>query len=187
METNTFVVAMIVIAAIAIVGFLFWKQSRSREIRTRFGPEYDRVVQAEGSPARAEAVLMKRQQTVAKYKIRRLTQEERAECAGEWRAVQERFVDDPRQAVVKADELVNRALRARGFPAGDFERQADDISVEHPAVVEHYRAAHRLGLANSATTEDLRSAMKHYRSLMEDLLSTTLGQLEGKTNAKASI
>ena len=73
----------------------------------------------------------------------------------------------------EADRLVIAVLRERGYPMDDFEQRAADISVDHPDVVENYRAAHGISLANDqdrASTEDLRQAMVHYRTLFERLL-----------------
>jgi len=61
----------------------------------------------------------------------------------------------------------------RGYPMADFEQRAADISVDHPVVVENYRVAHEIALRHSrgeASTEDMRKAMVHYRSLFEELL-----------------
>jgi len=72
--------------------------------------------------------------------------------------------------------LVNEVMQARGYPMGNFEQRAADISVDHPIVVENYRAAHDIALRHSrgqASTEDLRKAMVYYRSLFDELLSDT--------------
>jgi hypothetical protein len=64
-------------------------------------------------------------------------------------------------------------MRDRGYPVEDFEQRADDVSVDHPEVAENYRAAHALAVANTqglASTEDLRQAFVHYRSLFAELL-----------------
>ena len=73
----------------------------------------------------------------------------------------------------EADALVNEVMAARGYPLGDFDQRADDISVDHPHVVSHYRAARDLAAmqaAGKSTTEDLRQALVHYRALFDDLL-----------------
>ena len=61
-------------------------------------------------------------------------------------------------------------MRERGYPVEDFERQADDVSVDHPEVVEHYRSAHAIRSQKRASTEDLRQALVHYRALFTELL-----------------
>jgi len=177
MTTSTVIILVLAIAVIVLAAVMLFQRQKTQKLKTKFGPEYDRLVDKEGSPRRAEAVLDARQKRVAKYQIRHLSREECDGFAEKWRLAQERFVDDPRQSVAEADQLINEALRARGFPMGDFEQQAADISVEHPQVVEDYRAAHEVAVRDrqgKATTEDLRLAMRHYRDLFEHVLDTRL-------------
>jgi hypothetical protein len=90
-------------------------------------------------------------------------------------------VDDPRAAVNHADGLVQRVMQARGYPVGDFEQNAIDLSVEHPRVVENYRIAHEVAVRDSegrGSTEDLRKAMICYRELFEDLLGKRMEKPE---------
>jgi hypothetical protein len=64
-------------------------------------------------------------------------------------------------------------MEARGYPVGDFEQRAADVSVDHPTVLEHYRAAHEIARRHAqgqASTEDLRQAMVNYRTLFAELL-----------------
>jgi hypothetical protein len=64
-------------------------------------------------------------------------------------------------------------MAARGYPAADFAQRTADVSVNHPVVVDHYRAARASAVRNDAgdaTTEDLRQAVIHYRALFEELL-----------------
>jgi hypothetical protein len=87
--------------------------------------------------------------------------------------LQGRFVDDSKNAVVQADQLVRELMQKRGYPMGDFERRAADISVDHPAVVEHYQAAQAIAVRDGrgeADTEELRKAVVHYRALFDELL-----------------
>ncbi|HEY7334832.1 MAG TPA: hypothetical protein VH639_08105 [Bryobacteraceae bacterium] len=175
--------AIAIIVVIVIIVFVaLWQRDRSRKLRAKFGPEYDRLVQQErGDKRRAEAILMDRQRRVGKLNIQRLSPEAANRFAGEWRMVQETFVDDPRGAVSRADMLVNEALQARGYPMGDFEQRAADISVEHPGVVENYRIAHDVAAhaqSGHATTEDLRKAMQRYRNLFEDILDVPVTHRE---------
>src|SRR5690348_1375675 len=132
------VAAVIVIAVIAMAA----RQRRTTALRQRFGPEYDRVVQAREGRRPAEADLRDREKQRARLDIRPLPEDVRARYAEQWRNVQERFVDQPAEAVVAADSLVHSVMEARGYPMGDFDAQADLVSVDHPAVVENYRAAH---------------------------------------------
>lgn len=166
------IVAAIIIAAVVMAR----RKQRSAQLKQHFGPEYERTLQQHGDPAKAEAVLAEREARVHKFTIRDLPATERAAYADEWAAVQRRFVDDPSMAVSEADRLVNRVMNSRGYPMGDFDQRADDISVNYPGVVQNYRAARDIALRHSngrASTEDLRQAMVYYRSLFDELLGPT--------------
>jgi hypothetical protein len=182
MTTSTVIILVLAIAVVGLVAVLALQRRKTHKLKSKFGPEYDRVVEKEGNPRRAESILESRERRFAKFNIRHLSREECNRFAGEWKDVQERFVDDPHRAVALADNLVNEALRARGYPMGDFEQQAADISVEHPRVVENYRAAHDVAVRDRrgrASTEDLRIAMQSYRSLFELVLDTQVVHHEG--------
>lgn len=176
----TLLVIAIVAVVVAIVVAL---RMRTKKLRSRFGPEYDRVVREQGNTLKAERELEHREKRVGNFQLRRLSEQESSELAREWHAVQAKFVDDPRAAVADADRLVHRAMKARGYPiAGEFEMRVADLSVDHSFVVEHYRAAHEIAVRdgrNAASTEDLRLAMKHYRALFEDLLGRNVEELTG--------
>lgn len=180
MTTVTWIILIIAVAAIVIAGLMAWKVRHTRQLRSRFGPEYDHEVQVRGSAGRAEKELDDRTRRVEKFHIRPLTQQECDRFAGEWRNAQERFVDDPRGAVAQADDLVHAAMKTRGYPVDqEFDERAADLSVDHPVVVEHYRAAHVIALRdsrNQVSTEDLRAAMMHYRALFEDLLNRRVSE-----------
>lgn len=166
------VIVLVVILVAALV-FTMVRKRRSQQLRERFGPEYDRVVRKEGDAKKAEQVLEFRQKHRAKYNIRPLSPTDRSSFMYRWNEVQARFVDDPPGAVTLADSLVTDVMQARGYPIADFEQQAPDISVDHPVVVENYRKAHDIALRHGrgqASTEDLRTAMVHYRSLFQELL-----------------
>jgi hypothetical protein len=148
------------------------RKRRTEALQQRFGPEYQRAVREKGE--RAEAELLERQKRVEKLSIRELSSAERERFITDWRGVQSRFVDDPRAAVRDADELVTRLMQTRGYPMSDFEQRAADISVDHPRVVDNYRAAREIAIRQQrgqATTEDLRNAIIYYRSLFDELLS----------------
>ena len=174
----TVIVAVIVaVIVIAVISFFLARKRRSQNLRKRFGPEYDRVLKKEGEVRRAEGVLEMRARHREKFELRPLTGETRAQFGERWRMVQSRFVDDPKGSVAQADELVSEVMVARGYPLADFEQRAADISVDHPVVVENYRAAHDIALRHSrgqTSTEDMRNAMVHYRSLFEELLEDSL-------------
>jgi FtsZ-interacting cell division protein ZipA len=181
------VIAVVVIAVIvvAVIAFLASRKRRSRQLRERFGPEYDRVVRQEGDPRKAEGVLEFRQKRREKFHIRPLSGSDRSSFAVRWNEVQARFVDDPRGAVTVADSLVTDVMQLRGYPIGEFEQRAADLSVDYPLIVDNYRAAHDIALRHSAgkaSTEDLRQAMVHYRALFQELLeeSKTETRIERK-------
>jgi hypothetical protein len=128
--------------------------------------------------------LEKRAKRVAKFQIHALTAEERSRYVEDWHREQSLFVDDPLAAVNHADTLVQDVMQCRGYPLGDFDQNATDLSVDHPRVVEHYRIAHEIALRegqNRGSTEDLRKAMLSYRILFEDLLDQTVEKPEEVT------
>jgi len=172
-QTLTIVVVAAVLVLVGIAAWAFMSRQRRAQLQKRFGPEYDRTVQAVGSPAEAEAVLKKRAARVDRFKLHPLNREQAEAFAQEWRRVQARFVDDPNAAVGEADNLVTQVMTARGYPIEDFERRAEDVSVDHPKVVENYRTARSLMQRRErgeASTEELRLAVVNYRALFDDLL-----------------
>ena len=170
-------VAVIVVVAIIVVMAAVWfvmRRRRTDALRQRFGPEYERVAREQG-PQRADTILAEREKRVEKLSLRRISLEERDRFIIRWREIQSHFVDDPAGAVTDADLLVGQLMEARGYPVGDFEQRAADISVDHPLVVDNYRAARAIALRHrrgEANTEDLRNSVIYYRSLFDDLLET---------------
>jgi hypothetical protein len=168
----------LVAAVILVVAMLAWLYVRRRKtttaaLRQRFGPEYERAVREQGSERRAEAQLADREKRVEELKIRDLDPTERERFSGQWHSLQSRFVDDPKGAVTEADTLVSSLMQTRGYPVADFNQRAADVSVDHPRVVTNYRSAHEVALRlgkGEASTEDLRTATIHYRSLFEELV-----------------
>ena len=168
----------LVAALIVIVAVLAWlyvrkRRSTTEDLRQKFGPEYDRAVLKHGSERKAQSKLEDREKRVEKLNIRDLDPMEHERFSKRWETVQSRFVDSPKGAVAEADDLVSSVMKARGYPVSDFDQRAADISVDHPRVVENYRSAHEIALRvgkDAATTEDLRTAMIHYRSLFEELV-----------------
>ncbi|MGD0364635.1 MAG: hypothetical protein ABSC93_27470 [Bryobacteraceae bacterium] len=164
-------IAVILIAALAAIAFM--QKRRTNSLRSRFGPEYDRAVRDYGGRMRAEKALEHRTERTENYKIRALTTVEQQRFSDEWRITQSHFVDDPRLAIREADHLVCEAMRTRGYPMADFDRRAEDLSVDHPHVIRNYRAARAVAVAEQegrASTEDLRQAMVYYRNLFDELL-----------------
>lgn len=172
-NTTAIVIAVVVIVVLLAAAFLVWRRrEQTGKLRDRFGPEYGRAVEETGSRSKAEAELRERQARVAALPLRDLSPEDRARFGDAWTRVQAEFVDDPAASVVHADVLVGDVMKARGYPVADFDQRAADISVDHPVVVENYRAAHEIAMrhtAGQATTEDLRQGMVHYRRLFEEL------------------
>lgn len=161
---------VVIVVLLAAVGMLAYRQRRSAQLREGFGPEYDRVVEARGDQGKAEAELRERRERRDSYDIRPLDPDAQARYASRWQQTQARFVDHPASALAEADVLVSEVMRERGYPVDDFERQADDVSVDHPEVVEHYRQAHAIQTQDAASTEDLRQGLVHYRALFAELL-----------------
>lgn len=166
------VLALVIVAAVV---WVFYRTKRQR-LQEHFGPEYDRAVQrAGGSREEAEAELSEREERVTQFDIRPLTPDEHNRFSKSWRSVQERFVDEPAAAVAEADRLIKEVMRARGYPVGNFDQQASDLSVNHPVVVENYRAARDIAQRSErdqATTEELRRATVYYRTLFDELLES---------------
>jgi hypothetical protein len=163
------VVAVVVLLAAVVVG----RRRRTQRLKQRFGPEYERTVSATGERQAAEKELAERERTRDKLDIVELPATTRQEYANRWRTVQSAFVDDPSSALGDADRLVTEVMRARGYPVDDFDRRAADVSVDHPTVVENYRAAHAIHVAQQhgdIGTEAQRQAFVHYRALFEKLL-----------------
>ncbi|HEV8118281.1 MAG TPA: hypothetical protein VGQ32_07130 [Thermoanaerobaculia bacterium] len=173
--TVLLIVVAIAVIALAVTAWMVIQKARTRRLRGRFGPEYDRAVAQAGDRRKAEDELESRRKRVAKLKLTPLTPEQQNRFGREWAAAQARFVDDPRGAVGDANRLVKEVMQARGYPVGDFDQRAADISVDHPIVVTNYRAAREIAIraeAGKATTEDLRQAVIHYRELFQELLAT---------------
>ena len=169
------VIGVLVALAVIAIAFVLTQKRRTDELRGKFGPEYDRLVRQTGDARNAERELGDRVHRVKELHIKPLSAEYRNRFADAWRSDQARFVDDPKGAVVEADRLVADLMQARGYPVGDFEQRAADVSVDHPHVVQNYRAAHDIAVRErrgEASTEDLRVAMVHYRALFEDLLDS---------------
>ena len=188
MDQGTLIAIVVGVLVLAVIGWLVWQRQRSEALRERYGPEYARTVNELGDTRRAESELIRRQERVAALDIRPMNAEMQNRFHQQWRAVQARFVDDPKGAVTDADALVEDAMRTRGYPVSDFDQRAADLSVHHPRVVENYRAArdiahrHRRG---EATTEDLRQAMVYYRGLFQDLLEDREHEAEPRREAAA--
>jgi len=172
MPLTHLIVILVIAIALAALAAVFLFQMRTKRLRTRFGPEYDRAVLETGSRLKAEAELQRLEKRVSAYPLFPLSSADRDQFQQSWRTIQGQFVDDPGGALADADHLLIRVMSARGYPMNDFEQRAAEISVDHAAVVQNYRAAHDIAIRQSrreATTEELRQGMIHYRALFDEL------------------
>ncbi|MEO6797099.1 MAG: hypothetical protein ABI401_13100 [Candidatus Dormibacter sp.] len=175
MNSTTVMVIVAVVVLIVVIALISMivRRGRSQRLKSRFGPEYERTMQETGNRTKAEKDLESRQKRREQLEIKPLDPGLRERYAREWHQVQADFVDAPSDAVRGADQLITQVMRERGYPTDNFEQRSSDVSVDHPGVVEDYRTAHKMSMANRenrASTEDLRLAMTHYRSLFDDLL-----------------
>jgi len=176
MNTTAFIIigGVILIAIVAFAAMGALRKRRSERLRTRFGgAEYDRALQEGGSRRTAEAGLNKRTDRVESFRIQPLHPGDRARFVESWSKLQARFVDSPGGAVTEADHLLGEVMSTRGYPVSDFEQRAADLSVDYPLVLENYRSGHGIAVrqaSGKASTEELRQAMIHYRTLFDELV-----------------
>jgi hypothetical protein len=166
---------LLIAVVVAAVAMLLWAASKARrsKLRDAFGPEYDRAVDGADSRRQGEGALRDRLRRHRELELQPLDPEVAAQYAAEWMGVQIKFVDVPDEACAEAEHLVDRVLRARGYPVGDFDTQADLVSVDHPELVDEYRRAHATlhGRNGGTQLEDLRVAFVAYRGLFSDLVA----------------
>lgn len=172
-------VILLIILAIVVVAFglyIYFRERRTSLLRSQFGPEYTRTIKQTGDRAAAEERLLEREKRVRHFDIRSLSRQDRTRFLTMWQKLQADFVDDPERAIQRADDLLGEVMETRGYPVTDFEQRSTDLSVDHPHVVQNYRAAHQIALDHErgeAGTEDLRQAMIHYRALFDELVTET--------------
>jgi FtsZ-interacting cell division protein ZipA len=175
---NTWVWIVIAAAVVIVLLAIAWSATRAKRthaLQGTFGREYDRTVEQAGDRRAAERELRERQKRHDELDLRPLSPESRDRYVRRWQSTQARFVDDPKGAVAEADQLVQEVMQERGYPTKDFDRRVDDISVDHPDLVEKYRTADGIARASErgeASTEDLRHSVRHYRALFAELLET---------------
>jgi hypothetical protein len=173
--TNTLLIIAAAVLVIILVGHLTYRRTRTRALRTRFGPEYDRAVLRHGSKSKAETNLADREIRVKTLKLRDLGATERERFIADWQTVQGRFVDHPKSAVNEADELISSLIAARGYPKGSFEQRAADLSVRYPRLMESLRQANNIAVRPGridVSTEELRKAMIQYQTIFDELVQT---------------
>ena len=190
MATGAIVAIVIVVIVVAAVLIVLTTANRRRRLRERFGPEYDRAVTERGSRREAEAELAERERHVRELDIRPLSPAARNQYQSEWTAVQEQFVDAPQAAVTGAQTLVSAVMEDRGYPTQPYDQTVADLSVEHASTLDHFRAAHDISqnaAAGTASTEDLRQAMIHYRALFAELLGEPASSLDGRPAGQGGV
>jgi hypothetical protein len=173
MSTTAIIVLVVVVVVLLAAAAAARPYLRSRQLRAKFGPEYDHLVRSKGDRRTAEQELEERRRRHDRFELRPLSEESREGYLRDWAWAQEQFVDSPRGAVRRADELIGQIMRERGYPVEGTEQQIADLSVEHAKVLDNYRIAHDISTRSDdeqASTEDLRNAMRHYRTIVEDLL-----------------
>lgn len=184
-RTLLIIVGVVVLGFIALAAWFFYERKQSHRLQQRFGPEYGRTIDELGSRTKAELELKAREKRVERLHIVPLVPSEAARFSQAWKAVQSRFVDNPKGAVAEADTLVRELMQRRGYPMGDFERRAADISVDHPNVVANYRMAQAIAMRaerDAADTEELRKAVVHYRALFAELLEVREAKQEVRSD-----
>jgi hypothetical protein len=164
------VVVIVVVVALAVGG---WLITRRRALQKRFGPEYERVAAEQPSRAAAEQELRGRERKHADLELRPLAPDARARYAAEWAEIQARFVDSPSDVVRECDDLVTRLITDIGYPTDSDDERLALLSVEYAGTLGRYRDAHEISLRDArgeASTEQLRQALVHYRTLFAELL-----------------
>lgn len=170
------ILAVVVVLALIVAGVWFYlrkQRKQSLQLHEHYGTEYDRTVGQFGSRAKGESDLKAREKRVGQLEILPLTPSEADRFSEAWQTLQGRFVDNPKGVVVQAEQLVRELMEKRGYPMGDFESRAGDISVDHPDIVANYRSAQAIAVRDqkgTADTEELRKAVVHYRALFDELL-----------------
>ncbi|WP_306796360.1 hypothetical protein [Nocardia sp. XZ_19_369] len=167
------VIVLVVLAAV-VIALVVWPMVRRQRLRSRFGPEYDRTVEEHDDRRAAERELAERERRHAELELRALSPEQKQLYTAQWVEVQERFIDDPAEALQSADRLLTTVMAQRGYPTENFDQQVADLSVEHAEALGHYRAAHEIATratGSEVSTEDRRTAIVHYRDLFQDLLN----------------
>lgn len=173
MSSTQIIVLIVVVVAVLALAALGWVTLRRRQLRSRFGPEYDRTVSEQDSVIAAERELRARERRHAQLNLRPLSDEARHRYAIEWEEIQARFVDSPTGTVGAADALLTRVIADYGYPTDDYDEQLAQLSVDHARTLGNYRDAHEIHLRNErgeATTEQLRQALVLYRALFADLV-----------------
>ena len=168
------IVAVIIVAVVLAALAVSRRRARSAQLRDRFGPEYDRTVDASGDQRTAERELAARLDRHDQIELHDIDPSRREEFRQQWMRVQTAFVDDPRSATDRAATLVHDAMLARGYPDGDRATLIDMMSVDHPDLVPEYRRAHEAtlrGRNGDSDTEEFRRTVLRYRTVFDRVLA----------------
>ena len=181
----TWLIVVLAIVVVLVIGAVAIPQVRSRALKQRFGPEYERLLDEEGDRRSVEAELRGRVKRRDTLDIRDLEPGARDEYTEQWLVVQQRFIDEPEKTVAEADGLLQTVMRERGYPVDEFDERIEMMSVDHPDLANNYRVAHAIQLRSEqeqASTDDLREAFQRYRSLFAELLADGLPDAENDHN-----
>lgn len=183
MDTTTIIIAVVTAVIVFVVGgFLgvyFSRRQRTKRLQKKFGPEYERMVDQKGDRGEAEDELEARLEHVESLDIQPLSEERKEWYVDQWQSTQAEFVDQPLEAIQKADHLITEIMNEKGYPVEDFERRAADISVDYPELVGNYRGMRDIVTKSQhedISTEELRQAMIHCRALFEELLEMEISR-----------
>lgn len=168
------VLAVLVVIAIGLIVTITTLRLRSRNLKQKFGQEYDYTLERSGDRRTAEAELKEREKRVNDFNLRPLNESERDRYHEEWIEIQASFIDDPLGSTERANRAITEVMIARGFPVEDFEERSKDLSVLYPNYVPGYREANTIltkSKDDGISTEDLRQAMVKFHSLFDELIS----------------
>ncbi|HSK90056.1 MAG TPA: hypothetical protein VK875_01970 [Euzebyales bacterium] len=171
-ETMIWIAAAAAILLV-IVGIALFAGRTRRSLRRRFGNEYDRAVAQHDSREAAHQELQSRIERRGGYEVRDLDDSAAVAYVERWREIQRAFVADPATGLLEADALVVEVAEQRGYPAEGWDRQAADISVDHPDTMDDYRHARAVAYDTrdgTAGTEEMRDALLRYRTMFERLV-----------------
>lgn len=172
--SEALVAVLVALVVVVVAALVAWPMVRRQRLRSRFGPEYDRAVEETENRRAAERELIARERRHADLELRELSAEQKQRYTEQWAGVQEQFIDNPQGAMTTADRLVTVIMAERGYPTEGYDQQVADLSVEHATTLDHYRTAHDIATrpdSSAVSTEDMRTAIVHYRALFVDLLN----------------
>lgn len=172
-DISGYVVVVALAILVVVLAVALGKRARSKALERRYGREYERTLNISGNRPQAERDLRQREEHVRKMHITELPNSAKFRYAAQWRTVQGRFVDAPREAVIHAERLLESVMHDRGYTSDSFEGRVRDLSPTYPALLESFRNAHAVALRateKGVTTEELRRALVDYRSIFNELV-----------------